>query len=214
MVINFKRTVAYMCPSCGEMTFADFSLFELSGERGISVSCGCQKSQLKIFPKTKEQYVLSLRCLLCDELHEYPVSLQDLLKKSCMDFACPQVLIGLAFVGKSDAVSSRVKENTEYINEIVSTCGLSHTGKNGVTMLKALDKIQQLSDDSNLFCECGSNIIDVDVLEDEIILECCMCKNRVSFMVDEIRNGSFLDITEIEIKKNSETTDDKESLKR
>ena len=61
MVIDFNRTVAYMCPGCGEMAFGEFSLFELSGERGISVKCDCGKSQLKIFPKSKTQYAVSLR---------------------------------------------------------------------------------------------------------------------------------------------------------
>ena len=197
MVIDYNRCASFMCPSCGEMAFGDFSLFELSGGRGISLKCGCGKSHLDILPKTKELYVVSLRCLVCDEVHEYPVPLFDLLKKRLLDFACPEILIGLIFIGKPDEVKEAVAGNSEYINEVVTACGLAHTGKNGVTMLKALDKIQQLSDDSCLFCKCGSNLIDVDVLEDELILECCMCGKSISFTVDEIRNGMFSDISEI-----------------
>lgn len=207
MVINYNRCASYMCPGCGEMTFGEFSLFELSGGRGISLKCGCGKSHLDILPKTKEHYMISLRCILCDEVHEYPVTLYDLLKKRLLDFSCPDILIGLIFIGKSDAVKEAVKGNAEYINEVVSACGLSHTGQNGVTMLKALDKIQKLSDDSCVFCKCGSNLIDVDVLEDELILECCMCGNTISFTADEIRSGKFSDITEITIDSDEPTKD-------
>lgn len=209
MVIDFNRTVAYMCPGCGEMAFGEFSLFELSGERGISVKCDCGKSQLKIFPKSKTQYAVSLRCLVCDEEHAFDVPLIDFMRQSCIDFSCPDILIGLAYVGKKDAVMASVQENDAYIEEIVSACGLEHTGKNGITMLKALDKIQELSDDGSLICECGSNMIDVDVLEDELVLECCMCGASVSFTADEIRNGNFSDITEIVIKRSNEAAKDK-----
>ncbi len=209
MVIDFNRTVAYMCPDCGEMTFGTFSLFELSGERGISVKCGCGRSQLEIVPKTKTQYVVSLKCMVCNEVHEFNVPLIELMRQSCIDISCPDILIGLAYIGKKDAVMASVKDNEAYIEEIVAACGLEHTGKNGITMLKALDKIQELSDDGKLTCECGSTMIDVDVLEDELILECCMCETSVSFTADEIRSGSFSDISEIVIKKNTESAKDK-----
>ena len=209
MVVDFNRTVAYMCPGCGDMTFGEFSLFELSGERGISVKCDCGKSQLKIFPKTKTLYSVSLRCRVCDAEHEFDVPLIDFMRQSCIDFSCPDILIGLAYIGKKEAVMDAVKENDTYIEEIVAACGLEHTGKNGITMLKALDKIQELSDDGNLTCTCGSAMIDVDVLEDELVLECCMCGATVSFTADEIRNGNFSDISEIEIQKSPESAKDK-----
>lgn len=203
MVINYNRTAAYMCPGCGEITYGDFSLFELSGGRGITIKCDCQKSHLDIYPKSSDTYVVALRCILCDEVHKYAVPLNDLLKKRILDFTCPNVLIGLVFIGKQDEIKTAVADNAEYIREVVSACGLGHTGNNGITMLKALDKIQELSEESSLFCECGSNLIDVDVLEDEIILECCMCGGHISFTADEIRNGQFSDITEITIEKNT-----------
>ncbi len=201
MVIDFDRTAAYMCPSCGNMTFGAFSLFELSGGRGISVSCGCGKTHLDIFPRSKTEYSVRLRCIICDEGHEFFVSLNDLMKQNCVDLACPDILIGLAYIGKQDAVRAAVSENEEYIRGIVSACGLEHTGKNGITILKALDKIQELSDNKALFCECGSSMIDIDVLEDEIILQCCKCGADASFRADEIRNGNFSEITEIAIQK-------------
>ena len=146
---------------------------------------------------------------MCDEEHDFDVPLIDFMRQSCIDFSCPDILIGLAYIGKKNAVMDAVKENDTYIEEIVAACGLEHTGKNGITMLKALDKIQELSDDGNLTCACGSAMIDVDVLEDELVLECCMCGATVSFTADEIRNGNFSDISEIEIQKSPESAKDK-----
>ena len=204
MVIDFGRTAAYMCPGCGCMAYGSFSLFELSGGRGITVSCGCGKSVLQIFPRTQTEYNVSLRCIVCDENHNFIVPLQDMMKQPCIDLSCPDILIGLCYIGKDENVRQSVLGNETYIKEIITACGLEHTGKNGITMLKALDKIQELSDDGALSCECGSTMIDVDVLENELILECCMCGGDVSFTADEIRNGNFSEVTEIVIRKNDD----------
>lgn len=209
MIIDFNRTVAYICSGCGEITFGEFSLFELSGERGVSVKCSCGKSQLRIFPKSKTSYVFSLRCLMCDEEHEFEIPLIDLMRENIIEFSCPDILIGLVFVGKKDYVAKAVKENDTYISEVTEACGLGHTGKNGLTMLKALDKIQELSNNSCLTCQCGSNMIDVDVSENEIILVCCRCGASVAFTADEIRRENFSDISEIYIQKSDNTEKDK-----
>ncbi len=208
MIIDFNRTAAYMCHGCGKMAFGDFSLFELSGGRGITVSCGCGKSKLEILPRSQNEYNVTIFCQICEEEHSFIVSLQDLMKLPSVDLACPDILVGLAYIGKTDAVNAAVAENEAYIHDIVRACGLEHTGSNGITMLKALDKIQELSDDGALYCECGSTMIDVDVMENELILECCTCGGDAVFTADEIRNGHFSDITEIVIPKRDEKETD------
>jgi len=202
MLINFNRTVAYICPGCGEVSYGEFTLFELSGGRGISVSCDCGKSTLRIFCKSGTTYTISAGCQVCEKEHEYAVSLYELLHKDFLEFSCPELLMGLVFIGEKGKVDYAVEENNKYIKEILTTCGLEHAGKNGITILKALDVIQQLSDDGALFCECGSTLIDLDVLENGIVLECCTCGAKAVFTADDIRQENFSDITEILIRKN------------
>lgn len=204
MIINFKRTIAYVCSGCGETTFGDFSLFELSGGRGISVSCDCSKSSLKISTKDGKTYIVSVKCQACEKVHEYAVPLTDLLHKRFLDFVCPELLMGLVFIGDSDNVRHAVEENDKYVKEILTTCGIEHAGKNGIAILKALDKIQLLSDTGGVVCECGSDIIDLDVLENGIVLECCTCGATAFFTADDIRKENFSDITEILISKKDE----------
>ena len=201
MIINYNRTVAYICPGCGEIAYGDFSLFELSGGRGISVSCDCKKSSLAIMPKNDTTYSVRVKCQVCEKNHEYAVPLSDLLRKNFLDFLCPELLMGLAFIGDSASVEKAIEENNKYIKEILTTCGIEHAGKNGIPILKALDKIQLLSDGGGVRCECGSDLIDLDVLENGIVLECCECGATAFFTADDIRQENFSDITEIVISK-------------
>lgn len=200
MIIDFNRTIAYRCSSCGEITFATFSLFELSGGKGLSVQCSCGKSTLKILPEGKSNYTIKIKCLICDDYHKFNLPFHQLAKKDCTTFMCPNVVVGLIFVGHDVAVRKNVMENEEYIKEVVTACGLDHTGKNGVTMLKALDKIQELSDNEKLYCECGSNLIDVEIHEDNLILECCLCGATLSISAETIRDGNFSHIDKLILK--------------
>ncbi len=201
MIIDFNRTVAYVCAGCGEVTYGEFSLFELSGGRGISVSCDCGKSALNISSKNAKTYTVSVKCQVCEKNHEYAVNLADLLHKNYIDFLCPELLMGIAFIGNKEKIEHALEENNKYIKEILTTCGIEHAGKNGIVILKALDKIQLLSDDGGVRCECGSDIIDLDVLENGIVLECCKCGATAFFTADDIRREKFSDITEILISK-------------
>ena len=201
MIINYNRTVAYICPGCGEVAYGNFSLFELSGGRGISVSCDCKKSSLQIYPKSETNYAVSVMCQVCEKNHEFVVPLTDLLKKTFLDFLCPELLMGLAFIGSMAEVEKAVEGNNSYIKEILTTCGIEHAGKDGIPILKALDKIQLLSEDGGVRCECGSEFIDLDVLENGIVLECCECGATAFFTADDLRREKFSDITEIVISK-------------
>jgi len=204
MIIDFNRTVAYICPGCGEVAYGEFSLFGLSGGRGLTVSCDCGKSSLKFLCKGGTTYSISVGCQVCEKEHEYKISLSELMHKSFLEFSCPELLMSLVFIGEKEKIEYSVEENNKYIDEILTTCGLEHAGKNGIIILKALDKIQQLSDDGGLLCECGSCLIDLDVLENGLVLECCTCGATDVFTADDIRREKFSDITEILIRKNKE----------
>ena len=202
MVIDFNRTVAYVCPGCGDVAYGKFSLFELSGSKCISVSCDCGKSALKISYKSDRAYSITVGCQVCEKNHEYAVPLTELLHQHFFEFSCPELLMGLVFIGDEEKVKQAVEENNKYVNEILTTCGIEHAGKNGIAILKALDKIQQLSEDGGLKCECDSVLIDLDVLENGIVLECSTFGATSFFTADDIRQENFSDITEILIRKN------------
>jgi len=175
-------------------------MFELSGSKGVSIQCKCGQSQMSIVPENKNNFTVSLKCLVCDEVHAFSLPFQSLAKRDCTEYACPNVMVGLVFIGREEAVQNAVIRNERYIEEVISACGLDHTGKNGVTMLKALDKIQELSDDEALYCDCGSNMIDVEVRENDLILECCMCGATVTLTADAIRNSDFSQLEQLILK--------------
>ena len=125
MIIDFNRTVSYVCPGCGDVAYGKFSLFELSGGRSISVSCDCGKSSLKISYKNDKVYSITVGCQVCEKEHEYAVPLTELLHQQLLEFSCPELLMGLVFIGDEEKVKRAVEENNKYINEILATCEMN-----------------------------------------------------------------------------------------
>lgn len=201
MHIDFRRTAAYLCPHCGEFAFADFTLFQLSGKRPITFRCGCEHSELVMLPTDKNNLKMQLYCVMCDAPHEFLLSYRDLMHNPISEFRCPEIMTGLIYVGKSDAVADGLAENQSYIREILSACGLEHTGVNGLAMIKGLDALNALAEDGMLSCECGSETVDLDVTENEIILRCCDCNSTFHISAAQIRDGFFADLSSLTIPK-------------
>jgi len=111
MIIDFNRTVAYICPGCGEVAYGEFSLFGLSGGRGLTVSCDCGKSSLKFLCKGGTTYSISVGCQVCEKEHEYKISLSELMHKSFLEFSCPELLMSLVFIGEKEKIEYSVEEN-------------------------------------------------------------------------------------------------------
>lgn len=197
MVIDFDRTVAYRCSSCGEIAYGNFSLFELSGGKGISMHCSCGATSISVASEKRAGAKVSFNCVICDENHTFHLPFDALAKKDCNELACPDAMIELGFIGKKAAVEAAVCENERTIAEVVQACGLEHTGKNGILMIKALDKIQDLSESNSLKCKCGSNLIDIEIRKDDIVLECCICGEKFVIPVSEIKKSEFSKISKI-----------------
>ena len=159
--------------------------------------CACGESNISITNQNSTIFGVEIDCVICDHIHKFNVKFDTLAKKDCNDFECPEVGVGLAFVGKDKTVKKAMQESEAMVSDVLSACGLEHTGKNGILMLKALDKIQDLSENDNLKCRCGSKVIDVEVRENEIILKCCACANQSVIDISEIKKNGFSKLSKI-----------------
>ena len=200
MLIDFDRTIAYRCANCGEIVYGSFSLFEISGDKGISVSCSCGETAVKIAHEKRTGYTVSTECIACGEIHSFAMPFETLVRREYIEFFCPDISLGIACIGKERAVRRAVGRNEKSVAEILSACGLEHTGKNGMIMLRAIEKLQDLSENDNLHCSCGSKIIDIEIREREIVLDCCVCGTKMSLDIDYIKHSGLSHLNEIIIK--------------
>ncbi len=203
MIINMNRTVAYRCARCGEIAFADISLFDLCSNGGVAIRCSCGETALKLTYNGRNGFLMQLPCIFCDDVHTFSFTFKDIAYQKCKEFTCPDFgyEIGIAFLGRSSEVADHIAENETYIRELADEMNVERAGKNTVYLLKAIDRIRVFAGNGAICCECGSMYIDMDVSATAVYLVCEKCGNVLPITLENIKSGAFSRMDKLVIRR-------------
>ena len=180
MLLDASATIAYKCSSCGSFEFFNISLFKLLYRQQYSFVCRCGNTKVSI--KKDREYVISLPCIGCGNEHQFSVARKALLANDIMVFHCPETGIQQCFIGKDDIVRKRIDSLEKEFDELISTFGYDDYFVNTQVMFDALNKIHDVAEQGDLYCECGCKDIELTLLSDQIHLNCRACSaNRIIF---------------------------------
>lgn len=175
MLIETSVTIAYKCNSCGSFEFFNVSLFNLLYEKEISFYCRCKKSSITIKQEGKSGFLIKTPCIGCGNEHIYLLGKKDMLKKELSIFNCPETGIQQCFLGKDGNVRKRVDSLEEELDELIDMFGYESYFKNTQVMLDSLNRIHDIAEQRNLYCECGSEKIELVLFPDRVLLKCGKC---------------------------------------
>lgn len=175
MLIDTSVTIAYKCASCGSFEFFNISLFEFLYKKESTFCCRCRKSSITMMQEGENGYLLKTPCIGCGSDHIYMLGKKDILLKKLNTFNCPETGIQLCFLGKDEAVRKRVDSLEEEFDELMDMFGYDSYFKNTQVMFDSLNRVHDIAEQGNLFCECGSEHIDLVLLSDRILLKCGKC---------------------------------------
>lgn len=175
MLIDADVTIAYKCSSCGSFKFFNISLFKLLNKNEYSFTCECNRSQIHVIAKWDGSCKLIIPCIGCGSRHEFSLKRKNLVRDKIFNFTCPLTGIIQCFIGKDGMVRKRVDELEKELDRLIDTFGYESYFKNTQVMLDSLNKIHDIAESGNLFCECGNNDIELLLLSDRIHLRCKSC---------------------------------------
>lgn len=192
MLIDTGVTIAYKCSACGTFEFFDMSLFKFLYKKEYKHTCKCSKSSIVINGEKSGGYKISIPCIGCGNEHIYFLTRRDLLHKDINIFYCPEKGIQQCFIGKDDVVREKIDSFEEELDELIDTFGYDDYFKNTQVMFDTLNRIHDIAEQGNLFCECGNDDIEVMLLPDRIHLKCRKCSG--SRMISAASNEDLKDI--------------------
>jgi hypothetical protein len=105
---------------------------------------------------------------------------------------CPGTGIELCFIGNDEEVRKRIDSLEKKFDELIDLFGYDKYFKNTQVMFDALNRIHDIAESGNLYCECGSNEIEMLLYEDEIHLKCLRCFANI--VIDASSNKDLKDI--------------------
>ena len=175
MLIDTSVTIAYKCASCGSFEFFNISLFTFLYKKESTFCCRCRKSSITIMQEAKNGYLIKTPCIGCGSDHIYMLGKKDILLKELNTFNCPETGVQLCFLGKDGSVRKKVDSLEEEFDELMDMFGYESYFKNTQVMFDSLNRVHDIAEQGNLFCECGSVQIDLVLLSDRILLKCGKC---------------------------------------
>lgn len=175
MLIDASVTIAYKCSSCGSFEFFSVSFFKLLHSRNYDLSCRCGKSKLTITKEGTRHYRIRIPCIGCGCGHSYVLNRRELLYKEINEFYCPDTGIKQCFAGTDDRVRKNVDKLEKEFDSIIDMFGYDNYFKNTQVMFDSLNKVHDIAEKGNLYCECGSGKIEIVLFSDKIHLECKRC---------------------------------------
>ncbi|AUG56220.1 hypothetical protein [Acetivibrio saccincola] len=175
MIIDTGITLAYKCSSCGTFQFNTVSLFEIPQKEDIVFTCRCRGASLVIRKESPTVFKIMVPCIGCGTSHVYLMSTKEFIAQEIYTFNCPNTGIKQCFIGSDKIVRKKIDSLEREYDELIDRLGYDNYFANTQVMLDSLNLIHDIAERGNLFCECGSNDIELFLFSDKIYLKCNLC---------------------------------------
>jgi len=176
MLVDASVTIAYKCPSCGSFVFFNISLFTPFSNNGEHFfRCRCGNTGLTIGREGVKGILVKTPCIGCGNEHIYTLRRKDIIKKDINIFYCPTARMEQCFIGRDDSVRKKVDSLERELDELIDMFGYDNYFWNTQVMFDSLNKIHDIAEQGNLYCECGDGDIELMLFPDRIYLVCRKC---------------------------------------
>lgn len=181
MLITTDVTIAYKCSACGSFEFFNISVFNALHAKELELSCRCLKSRIVMARENSKSLKAKIPCIGCGSEHLYVFN-RKILYSDINTFYCPLTKMELCFIGKDKSVRRKVDMLEQKLDELIDMFGYESYFKNTRVMFDALNKIHDVAEEGNLYCECGNRDIELVLLPDRIKLDCKLCSGNTIIM--------------------------------
>lgn len=183
MIKEFKKFIGYICPYCSTITVRDINLFDFSGSGNTEFLCtnkSCKHLNISVSSK-KDKYAITVHCPICGGAHLYNIRKITLWHNDFFVLRCPESGFGILFIGSSQRIRDEIADQESLINELEDDF---QVGEELSLIFEAVEHINSLAKDNNIFCSCGSHNIAIEIDNDFITLFCRECNAKKMIKTD------------------------------
>ncbi|MCD8391464.1 MAG: hypothetical protein LUD03_06460 [Firmicutes bacterium] len=199
MIIEYKRSSAFICPFCSEVTTKNITPFNFSGNNMIRYICstkGCREECGRTISKNGK-YVTDVECPICGALHSYTTKYNNFWHNANIIYRCPNSDVSVFFIGNNENIKvypeKMLKEYTETFELFDDTSEISPILPDMIDCLNQLNKCKKIS------CVCGSKNILYTADGGDIILACRKCRRQRTIEINETNLAMLLNAEAITI---------------
>lgn len=202
MVVELKRTVAYICPVCSNISSRYLTIFDFSGAGKASFVCpthGCREKCVSITVKGAG-YKLNVECPLCGGNHSYTSSRGGFWRKKLLSYKCPAAGMDIFFAGNEKEIERTLADNTDIYSDIIDEYDTEDDTVFNI-LFSIIERLNKLSDSNRIKCVCGSETVAVTVKGGSVVLSCSVCGRSKTIPATEDNLARILNAERIVIEK-------------
>jgi predicted RNA-binding Zn-ribbon protein involved in translation (DUF1610 family) len=195
MLIEKSTTFSMRCPNCGRLEVKQINIFQLSGNKKLDIYCECGTKKASI--SKKGSYInIEYYCIICDDEHSILLPEDSFWSKNHLNsLSCLNTDLNLGYYGPYKLVMEELDRQQEELDAMVNELGFNDFADPEI-MLEVLDYLHDVAANTNLYCECGSHDINIDLSSDKVELICNNCGSKLSVSAtnkEDIKNLKSLD---------------------
>lgn len=177
MLINAISTFALYCQQCGKIQMHDISHFSIK-KTVLEFKCSCGHVQARLARASTRQFILSIPCVACQSTHDILFNYKKLLQTKAEQVYCLKDNFELGYFGTRAAIdqilTEQKRECVSLMRETASDESDEYIEKQHI-ILGILNKIHDIAEQGGIYCRCGSESVEADLLPDCILVECMHC---------------------------------------
>jgi len=174
IISTFSKIVS-RCPSCGDISYHDLSMFSFSRSRSTKLECTCGKTIVYMGTKDRKHYWLQLECSFCEGRHIFYYHWKDLWNGDVLSLVCDESGLDIAYIGPEKKIEKAIEDGEKSLAKMAEDLGFGDYFTNPEVMYGVLDYLNQLAEDGSLFCQCGNFNIEIEIYPDRLELRCEYC---------------------------------------
>lgn len=168
-----KRTLAYLCPACGQSVAVERTAFQLAASAN-ELPCPCGKSALRVELEGIRAR-LTVPCLFCGTEHTVTCPAEALLNERVLAFSCAASGLDCCYVGEEGPVFAALKRLEEAADKLDPGNRGAGTFLDELVMHEVLSELREIAQRDGVSCTCGSHQWKLQVNYSSIDLFCAQC---------------------------------------
>jgi predicted nucleic acid-binding Zn finger protein len=181
MVLELSTALAMRCPTCGRLDINQLNIFQLSGDIRHEIYCECGSHKMTVSKKRSDYIVVEYYCIICDYEHSVVLPGNKFWSKNHLSsLSCLETNLNLGYFGPYRLIAEKLEKQQEELDSMADELGYDDFSDPEL-ILAILDYLHDIAANGNLFCECGSHDINIDLSSEKVKLICNNC--RASYVV-------------------------------
>jgi hypothetical protein len=179
MVIERNIAFALRCPTCGRLDVQHINAFQLSGDKPHELYCECGNRKASIMRKGEKYISITYYCIICDHEHTVVLPKEVFWSKNHLNsLLCLETDLNLGCFGPYKLIKAELKRQQEELNSMANELGFDDFA-NPEVILETLDYLHDIASTGGLFCECGSQDINIELFSDKLEISCNNCNSTL-----------------------------------